>query len=638
MYRVTLVNMPFGDLEFPSIALTQLKYRLEERCKDGVQARILYLNHDFAKYLGVRLYTGISGGLEANMCGLGDWFFRRAAFPELPDNTTEYLQRFFPHPEGEAEALKPLLLRKRAGLDSYLHRLITTHQLEHEDLVGFTSMFCQNAASFATARKLKERNPKLVTVIGGANCEAPMGQAIVDNVPCIDFVFSGPALVSFPDFVEHQLNGDLPRSAAVKGVLSRNAPRFPMVSECGGSIGEELDVNYEIPLDYNGFLQSIESHFPDKEVDPILMFETSRGCWWGERAHCTFCGLNGSSMNYRSMEPAKAEALIESLFRYYPRSVRLDAVDNIMPKAYLTELFPKLKPPEGIKIFYEVKADLTSSDMEVLSKAGVKLIQPGIESLATSTLKLMKKGTTSFQNLAFLKNCVTYGITPAWNLLIGFPGESEDVYRKYVSDIPLLTHLPPPSGSFPVRFDRYSPYFVRAQEYNLDLQPSDFYGFIYPFDSQTLARMAYYFRDMTFDAPYLKMVAAWSGRIAAQVGLWRAQWADGSAAKPRLSLEKHGNRIFVRDSRNGCSNEYSLDEDELRMLACLARPRRLGDLQAAFPDPATERAVRGALQARGLLFEENGRFLSLVVQGTSAFVDSLSQTAELRREGVAAAV
>jgi magnesium-protoporphyrin IX monomethyl ester (oxidative) cyclase len=120
-------------------------------------------------------------------------------------------------------------------------------------------------------------------------------------------------------------------------------------------------------------------------------------------------------------------------------------------------------------IFYEVKADLSESDLAVLADSGVKFVQPGIESLATSTLKLMKKGTTAFQNLRLLKLCSTYGIHPLWNLLVGFPGEGEDVYRRYVDLLPLIVHLQPPTGVYPVRFDRFSPYYNQRQSYGLDL-------------------------------------------------------------------------------------------------------------------------------------------------------------------------
>ena len=35
----------------------------------------------------------------------------------------------------------------------------------------------------------------------------------------------------------------------------------------------------------------------EEELKPHIriLFESARGCWWGEKQHCTFCGLNGSS-------------------------------------------------------------------------------------------------------------------------------------------------------------------------------------------------------------------------------------------------------------------------------------------------------------------------------------------------------
>ena len=35
-------------------------------------------------------------------------------------------------------------------------------------------------------------------------------------------------------------------------------------------------------------------------LDRILLYEGSRGCWWGEKHHCTFCGLNAQSMKFRA--------------------------------------------------------------------------------------------------------------------------------------------------------------------------------------------------------------------------------------------------------------------------------------------------------------------------------------------------
>ena len=122
-------------------------------------------------------------------------------------------------------------------------------------------------------------------------------------------------------------------------------------------------------------------------------FETFAGAV-GRRAHCT-SRPNGHTW---LTAMARKATSFQSMLAYYPRGRRFNCVDNIMPKEYVKGVFPHLEPPPGVSIFYEVKADLSEDDLQTLSKGGVRIVQPGVESLATSTLKLMKKGTSSFQN------------------------------------------------------------------------------------------------------------------------------------------------------------------------------------------------------------------------------------------------
>ncbi len=44
----------------------------------------------------------------------------------------------------------------------------------------------------------------------------------------------------------------------------------------------------------------------------FVPYETSRGCWWGQKKHCTFCGLNPLGMNYRAKSPERAVEIIDS--------------------------------------------------------------------------------------------------------------------------------------------------------------------------------------------------------------------------------------------------------------------------------------------------------------------------------------
>src|SRR5215471_16130009 len=405
MYKIALINMPFASVNRPSIALTQLKYVLEAALPNRVSVDIFYVNQDFAIGLGLEFYNFLAETSDALNTGLGDWIFRLSAFPDLQDNSDVFFKRYFPFNAGPVASLKRLILEKRAELDARLDALIEGRALSDFDLVGSTTMFMQNLPSFALLRKLKRLKPGMVTVMGGANCETPMGQEIVRNVKQVDFVFSGPALRSFPQFVEYQISNEAEKCHSIKGVFSK---KNCVSQSATGAVGEELSIDDPIELNYDDFLRTFTNNFPNNAAAPVLLFETSRGCWWGERAHCTFCGLNGESMGYRAMSPLRALDQFTNLFKYGPSVDMFEAVDNILPKSYLTDVLPKLTPPSGAHLFYEVKADLSEGDVEVLAKARVTRIQPGIESLATSTLKLMKKGTTVFQNLVLLKNCSTY--------------------------------------------------------------------------------------------------------------------------------------------------------------------------------------------------------------------------------------
>jgi ribosomal peptide maturation radical SAM protein 1 len=612
MHKLLLVNMPFSDLALPSIALTQLKSIVEKKFRDRMSAEVIYLNHDFAKYLGLQFYNYLTESLDSLNTGLGDWFFRQDAFPELPNNTEEYFRRYFPARTPESEKLKDWVIQRRAGLDSFVDQMIKTYGLDSADIVGFTSMFMQNAACFAMARKLKALNPSLLTVIGGANCEFPMGGIIAERVDCIDFVFSGPALKSFPEFLERYLNGSgLSSHNPIRGVFTKGCvpkERGPQ------TIGDELSIDDVVELDYEVFLRTLDYNFPNGEIKPVLPFETSRGCWWGERAHCTFCGLNGVSMGYRAMSPDRAIEQFNKFFRYSGRVSKLSAVDNILPKSYLKDVLPYLETPPDMEIFYEVKADLSEEDISTLSLARVNRIQPGIESLATSTLKLMKKGTTVFQNLALLKRCALYGIQPVWNLLVGFPGETEAVYKRYMETLPLVFHLPPPSGVYPVRFDRFSPYHDRAQDYGLDLHPLDFYSLIYPFNAADFNDFAYYFVDRNIQAEYFITVAQWLGKLRSQVARWQEIWNRPKNAPPRLYFR--AGSTTVCDSRSGSVMEREVGETGKMILEHLSRPTRVEDLAKTFAasygvDISADITL---LREYGLVFEEGDRVFSLLLE------------------------
>jgi radical SAM superfamily enzyme YgiQ (UPF0313 family) len=657
-YKIAFVYLPFANLHMPSIGMTQLSAVTKMHFQEQISLDMHYLTIDFAHYLGLDLYDSIVTAPQHNNSGLGGWLFRQAAFPEAPDNTEEFYRRFYPWQDEQTLAFRERIEEKRRGLDSFLRHLIAKYALDDAKIVGLSSMFHQNMACFALARKIKDLNPDVITVMGGANCEAPMGPAIVRHVDQIDFAFSGPALKNFPEFVQKCLDGQLDEAGSLSGVyvspqrevayahmeiapplslrgrassMQRDEPVSDRLGSANsvltleltqplqrhGTHGEELDINVKIPLDYEPFLNALEANFPNHEVEPVLTFETSRGCWWGEKAHCTFCGLNDLTIKSRTMRAEHAIELFNALFQYAPRCTRFLCVDNILPKMFLREVLPHINTPPEVSMLYEAKSDLDEEALQIMSRAGLRIIQPGIEALSNRALKLMQKGSTAFVNLRLLKNCLLYEVYPAWNILIGTPGEDEQIYEKYVRDIPLIVHLPPPTGVWPVEFHRFSPNFENAAALGLDLHPREFCELTYPFEEEILKDLIWNFDDRNTNATHFIYVATWLGKVREQVMSWLARW-DGSRddlPHPYLYLEERNGAHIAYDTRSGAVIEHPISAIGKHVLDQLAKPstvERLIANSAAIAQNELEREV-AFLKERGLLFQEDDTFMSLVL-------------------------
>jgi ribosomal peptide maturation radical SAM protein 1 len=349
-----------------------------------------------------------------------------------------------------------------------------------------------------------------------------------------------------------------------------------------------------------------------------IQVETSRGCWWGQKHHCTFCGLNGLTMAFRSKSPARALEEIRYLTERYGTR-RVAAVDNIMDHRYFRDFVPALRDLGlDLRLFYETKANLSAEQVALLAEAGITVIQPGIESLSTHVLGLMRKGTSALQKVQLLKRCRAHGIRPVWNLLYGFPGERPEDYAQTARIIDALHHLEPPVKAAPIRIrlDRFSPLFAQAGELGLtDLRPDRAYGAIYGLPEEDLAGLAYYFeysyaepRDPeAYVQPVADAILRWyDGRATA--GLLRSD--DGATLT--LWDFRAGARQIV-STLTGAERDLYLWCDEIRSDRGLRE--RAGGL--GVDEPALAAFVE-RLNAQRVLVSVEGRHLSLAVPLTPA--------------------
>lgn len=549
---VTLINMPYGPLFVPSMGLGLLKAALS-RC--GIGSRTYYFNLQFAAIIGEKLYLKIQD--ETYPYDLvGEWTFTGALQEEVSESEVQaYVEqvlrghgRIRPHSYASLEPYSETLIQQivavRQTAEAFVETCLQQVIEQQPRIVGFTSTFQQQVASLALARRIKSLLPETFIVFGGPNCEGVMGQEMIRQYDFIDAVVSGEADFVFPELVQRVLAAR--PLTDLSGVFSRARPAsrtaLPMLNELPGKppMIEDLDV---LPIpEFDEYFDEFDRQFNGNSRKPSLLFETSRGCWWGEKHHCTFCGLNGGTMTFRSKTAQRAMDELTYLTERHPGH-SVNVVDNILDMTYFKDFVPLLAERQlGLNLFYEVKANLRKDQLRLLHQAGITAIQPGIESLSDQVLQIMRKGVKALQNIQLIKWCKELGITPYWHLIWGFPGESAQEYEQMRELIPLLTHLPPPNGSGPIRVDRFSPNFDQSAELGLmNLSPYPAYQHVYRLKRDALMNLSYYFtfehRDdvdvLSYVKPFLKEVM---------------QWRRCHGESALIQMDK-GNRLLIWDWR-----------------------------------------------------------------------------------------
>jgi ribosomal peptide maturation radical SAM protein 1 len=522
--RVLLISMPFGPMTRPAIGISLLKAELARR---GIACDVRYFNLFLAQLVGPETYRELSDDIPIASL-LGDWLFRDLVFPARPERDREYLEEYLPreYPMTFNAELLQLYVECRKLTGPFVRACLDAVPWNDYGVVGFTLTFQQTVASLALAQQIHRHYPSIKLVFGGANCEGEMGQELHRRFPFLDFVLSGEADQTFPRLMEAALRSrpDSSEYSQIPGLTFRAADgRSHVVPGPPALVGPLDSLPYP---DYFDYAHALDRYQLRDKFNVQYLVETSRGCWWGEKHHCTFCGLNGQSMNFRSKSPERVVDELRYLADTYDAEV-VWGTDNILDHRYFRTMLPLLKD-RGVqlKLFFETKANIRKDQLMLMREVGLTWFQPGIESLNTHQLELMRKGCTGLQNIQLLKWVRQYGMHVTWNMLMGFPGETDDDYERLAEYCRAIPHLQPPSGAHPIRLDRFSPYFDQAGEFGLvDVRAHPSYAYVYPFSDASLSRLAYFFTFRYADGydplvagqPMLEAVAQWLSRESLSV-------------------------------------------------------------------------------------------------------------------------
>lgn len=596
-WPTVIVSMPFMGLDRPSIQLGLLNAIAAE---NGFPVRTLHANLDFAARIGADYYRLLA---DARGPQVGDWLFSIAAFgAEAPDRDARLPEEFaaeLSYLPGNGQQVRDRLLRTRDhDVPAFLDDLVASYGWHEPRVVAFSSTFQQNTASFALARRLKGRYPDLVTVFGGANFDDDMGLEAIRSVECVDLAVTGEADTSFPRLLEALATGADP--ATVPGVSRRDG--HEVVTTPPRPPHDDLD-GLPVP-DYGEYFARAEAlnllpRTPRRDV--WIPFESARGCWWGARHHCTFCGLNGTAMRFRAKSPRRVLRELALLARRY-RSFRFEAVDNILDMSYLKDLFPAIiDSGSDYEMFYEVKANLTRAQLGLLARGGVTHLQPGLESLSSRVLRLMDKGVRAAQNVNLLRWARYYGIDVAWSILWGFPGETAEDYAEQAAAIPDLVHLQPPGGADRIWLERFSPLYAEPERFGVrNRRPERSYRYVYP-ERVDLDRIAYFF-DYELDSALPDSAYEGLGRAVAE---WSEAWKSGPP--PALTYWSAPGFLQIHDGRHpGSAGTYTFQGALADIyVACTDRPTTAAAVRDRLRLTRSTGAVEdifAEFQQRGLMF------------------------------------
>ncbi len=485
---VLLVITPFCDEYLPDLTFAMFKAALREA---GVASRVQHEYLYFAKRIGADDYRKI---MQVCTIGYGhDYCACETIFGEAAHGKTlrpfdEFIRWMtetrLPNKafagEQRQDTLDALALYRKAHemAGDYLEEAAARVMASGAKIVAFLSMYQQQNAMIALARRLKKEKDAPLILAGGPNCEGDTGAALIEHIEAFDYVFTGEADGIFAPFCRRLLrDGRVPDEELPPGVVSPTKTKA-----LPAHITTDLDA---LPLpDYSDFYRERDALLPERAGTCSVTVEGSRGCWWAARKPCRFCGLNGTTAHvYREKSVARFADELADFAARYPNA-RCIFSDNVLSLTHQKELPDELAKRAAyrenrLRIFCEIKSSASETELAKLAQAGFTSLQPGIESFSDGLLRLMDKGVSAIRQVQMMKHCRAHDISLLWYLLVGTPGETEEMTEETNAVLPKIMHLEPPNTIAHVQFMRYSAY-VKGERGELpDIAPDPGYDFAF---------------------------------------------------------------------------------------------------------------------------------------------------------------
>ncbi|WP_040700659.1 RiPP maturation radical SAM C-methyltransferase [Nocardia vinacea] len=484
--------------------------------------------------------------------------------------------------------------------------------IEQCEVVGFTLTIAQTAASLAWAKIIKVLAPDVIVVMGGSQCEDPMGLALFDAVPDIDIMVRGEADASLTPLFTALHESNIHHPIDLSGIPNLAwRDRMGTAHSTRQMATSMSDAKFP---DYGDFRAAYKIFSSITGIPANFYVEGSRGCWWGERRQCTFCGIHSNAIAFRQKSAGEVLKEVERILREQ-RTSRVVFADSIMSNEHMSDLLPALEQLTdryNVEFLTDVKNNLRKENIYALARAGFAMLQIGIESFSSNLLKRMEKGNSALQHIRAIKWCAEAGIFPYYHILTHVIGESVEDYEISLKYATAISHLPPPSGVFPIELNRYAPYFEQWKSLGFDRpKPALFYAAMFGDSAPNLEEFAYRFRGQHPSTLTEELEAARTELSDYVKREWPSRYDENSFLY-RVGLDHVEILRRGRDPLNllleGPQADLFLALDGIRAKSGLLR-----DFSGKLNDEELSRLL-GEWEDSGVALSEGGRYLALPVR------------------------
>lgn len=326
----------------------------------------------------------------------------------------------------EADPYTPFLSQHPAlGREIHQCDVLCVSTLYYEQMLG----------AFSTAAFAKRLRPELPVLMGGSWITAIRHccQEVPELFAYVDAIIPYAGEASLLEAIQR-----LDRGESLTG--SANA----MTLRDGRVVCQEVSnfprIEHLPAPDFDAY--ALERYFLPA---PVLPFQLTRGCYWGQ---CTFCTHHmAQGLGYSvSQTQAIGHKLAYLADRYQTNAFYF--VDEAIPPAKLRDI-PAAIREQQLELLWmsecRLERSLDRKAFDQLAASGCRLLLFGLETGSQRIMDLMKKGTKIPEAQRCIRDCAEAGIYTGLFLMFGFPTETIDdalaTYRFVHANRPWIDNI-----------------------------------------------------------------------------------------------------------------------------------------------------------------------------------------------------